>query len=193
MTHEAGHPSAETGREHRRFVPSATTNLPRWPASAPGIDPQGRGFVLMGLGPAAAGTLARWSADVTAAGHPCRQRLDASAPADDDDMLAWLDDALGAARVGWRLMLAGPAGDILMLAARARAAGMIEAEIRCHAVGEGPARLQCVHCKTLFRAAAGPGSHVACPGCGRMLVVHQHLSRRLAALVAFSADAEVSA
>ncbi|MBB2202339.1 dimethylamine monooxygenase subunit DmmA family protein [Gluconacetobacter tumulisoli] len=192
MTHEAGHPSAGTGREHRRFVPSATTNLPRWPASAPGIDPQGRGFVLVGLGPAGADTLAGWAADVAAAGHPCRQRRDASAQVT-ADTLAWLDDALGAARVGWRLMLAGPASDILELAARARTAGMIEAEIRCHAVGEGPARLQCVHCKTLFRAEAVPGSHVACPGCGRALVVHQHLSRRLAALVAFSADAEASA
>jgi predicted RNA-binding Zn-ribbon protein involved in translation (DUF1610 family) len=179
-------PTAKPATRHRRFVASARTNLPRWPTEPPPLDAAGRGFILVALGEGMADVVARWAA---ATSQPCRQLCDPAAMVT-DDLLARFDAALGAAVTGWRLMLAGPASEILLLAARARAAGLIEAEIRMHAVEDGYARAQCAHCKTMFRAQGEPGAHITCPGCDRVLILHQHLSRRLGALVAFSALTE---
>ena len=172
--------------KHRRFVASARTNLPDWPAEPPPVDMAGIGFILVGLGAGMAPVVAGWAA---AAPHPCIQLCD-TAPLVTDGVLARFDAMLAEAVTGWRLMLAGPASEILFLAAHARAAGLIAAEIRMHAVADGHARAQCAHCKTLFRTPGEPGAHVTCPGCSRVLILHQHLSRRLGALVAFSALTE---
>jgi ribosomal protein S27E len=174
---------------HRRFIASARTNLPVWPAVPPPIDEAGRGFILLGLGADAGDVLAGWRSAIDALNRPCRQRLDPEAPAN-DALIGWLGDALASAVVGWRLMLAGPSSEILLLSARARAAGMLESEIRSFATADAHVRVQCVHCKTPFRCEGEPGAIVACPGCGRHLLIHQHLSRRHAALVAFIADVE---
>lgn len=174
---------------HRRFIASAQTNLPIWPTSPPPIDEAGRGFILLGLGADAADVLAGWRCAIDARSQPCRQRLDLEAPAS-DALIGWLEDALASAVVGWRLMLAGPSSEVLLLSARARGAGMLESEIRSFATADAHIRGQCVHCKIPFRCEGEPGTVVACPGCGRHLLVHQHLSRRHAALVAFIADVE---
>jgi hypothetical protein len=185
--------TAETNTEprgrHRRFIASSRTNLPVWPSLPPPIDEAGRGFILLGLGADAADALAGWRSAIDVLGRPCRQRLDPDAPAS-DALIGWLDDVLASAVVGWRLMLAGAASEVLLLSARARAAGMVASEIRCFATADAHVRTQCVHCKTSFRCEGKPGAVVACPGCGRHLLIHQHLSRRHAALVAFIADVE---
>ena len=174
---------------HRRFIASARTNLPVWPDSPPTIDEAGRGFILLGLRADAADVLAGWRFAIDALGRPCRQRLDTETSAN-DVLIGWLEDALASVVVGWRLMLAGPASEVLLLSARARAAGMLESEIRSFATADIHVRGQCVHCKTSFRCEGEPGAVVVCPGCDRHLLVHQHLSRRHAALVAFIADVE---
>ena len=136
-----------------------------------------------------ADVVTRWTA--SAAPHPFLELHDPISPVT-DGLLARFDAALDTAVTGWRLMLAGPASEVLFLAAHARAAGMIAAEIRMHAIDDGYARAQCVHCKTMFLTPGEPGAHVACPSCKRVLILHQHLSRRLGALVAFSADTEIA-
>jgi hypothetical protein len=171
---------------HRRFVASARTNLPRWPTEPPPIDTTGCGFILVAVGEDMAKVVAHWASTTSLPCHP----LCDPASVVTDGLLARFDAVLSVAVTGWRLMLAGPASEILLLAAHARAAGMIEVEIRIYAVEDGHARAQCAHCKTLFRAQGEPGAHVTCPGCDRVLILHQHLSRRLGAFVAFSALTE---
>ncbi|MFT9256820.1 MAG: dimethylamine monooxygenase subunit DmmA family protein [Acetobacter sp.] len=180
------------GQKPRRFIASARTNLPDWPtlswdATPEAVDVAGTGFVLVGLGPAAAPVIGAWRQGV--GDRPCVLEVVATDLADTAlcDRLAM---ALANTVVGWRLMLAGPAAEIMGLAAQARRAGMLDVEISLHPLDDSRVRVQCVHCKTLFRAMAGPGDIVICPGCGQNLLVHQHFSRRLGALVGFSADAE---
>ncbi len=179
--------SVSRPRQHRRFVASARTSLPNWPEAPPPLDEAGRGFVLVGTGRGAGAVLDGWRA--RAGDRPVLAFRDEDAGSA-DRAASWLEPALGQARTGWRLMLAGAAADVLRLSAIARGAGLIEAEIRAFAVRAGTSPLVCVHCRTGFEAEGEPGDEVDCPGCGLRLVVHQHLSRRLGRLAAFVADAE---
>ncbi|MBX0344474.1 hypothetical protein K2X14_06430 [Acetobacter sp. TBRC 12305] len=176
----------------RRFIASARTNLPvwsdlSWDAAPASVDAAGRGFVLVGVGAGTAPVIEAWRQGVGA--WPCIAWVETGDLAD-----AAVSTRFGAALesmvVGWRLMLAGPPAEIMVLAAQARRTGLLDEEIRLHVLEDGRVRVQCAHCKTLFRATAEPGDIVTCPGCGQNILVHQHFSRHLGAFVGFSADVE---
>ena len=180
--------AAAGSRRHRRFIASARGNLPVWAAEPPSADVGGQGFILIGLGASAPPVVARWRDQIAALKRPVLERLGEGAA--DQAMLDWLDATLAQVPIGWRLMLAGPPSEALVLTARARAAGMIDDEIRAFAIDDGHARAHCIHCGTVFKTAGGPGAEAVCPGCGSRLFVHRHFSRDRAALVAFKVDFE---
>ncbi len=100
-----------------------------------------------------------------------------------DDVAA--RDALTAdmatALVGWRLMIAGPADACLRLRAHAVRNHVGDDEITVASTDVAHRDVHCAHCRSVTRAAVELEGIVACVGCGRHLVVHQHVSRRIGA------------
>jgi hypothetical protein len=177
----AGHSAAPAaaGREDERVRPSAPppgarTNLPTWPEEAPGVDATGTAQAVIAVGAAARAVADRWCAQAAATGAPV-WRHDAGTAADAARALA---GQLASARVGWRLLLAGPEADVLALRALALDAGAVDAEVRCHATSTTEKVVRCAHCSAHTRAEVPLGGLVTCPGCGRALTVQRHLSRR---------------
>nr|WP_275585788.1 dimethylamine monooxygenase subunit DmmA family protein [Geodermatophilus sabuli] len=94
------------------------------------------------------------------------------------------------ARVGWRLMLAGPEVDVLAARAVATGLGLLDAEIRTAVTGADHKRVSCPHCRVITEAEVPVGAEVPCRGCARRLHVYAHVSRRTGAYLGFMADAE---
>ncbi|WP_326731716.1 dimethylamine monooxygenase subunit DmmA family protein [Streptomyces phaeochromogenes] len=94
------------------------------------------------------------------------------------------------ATVGWRLMLAGPEADVLILQAAALREGAVRTEIRTHATDRQERRTLCTHCGHITRSRTALGATHPCGGCARTLVVYHHVSRWHAAYMGYMADAE---
>lgn len=166
---------------------AAHTSVPRWPTTDPGVDGSGRAFAIMAFGPDAAPAAERWHREVARLGRPVWVRRVEGA---DETVLAELDGLVAAARVGWRLMLAGPQSDVLAAYAVATRAGVLSAEIAVLVTDDRHRRVWCAHCDTTSVAEVATGDVTPCAGCGRSLLVHHHVSRRSAAYLGFMVDAE---
>lgn len=162
------------------------TSVPSWAhepvPSAVGV--RGGSHLLVGVGTEAAAVLARWEAELGGDDAAVRTLL----ASDADTAREWLTAALARARVGVRLWLAGPVGACLTLRAAALAAGLEDDELFVASVGQGPIELACVHCGVTAPVDAGIGATVDCPGCGRRLLVMEHVSRRLGSFLGLQAD-----
>ncbi len=110
--------------------------------------------------------------------------------ADGGHLEALLRDRLAHARVGVRLHLAGTDALVRRLTAAGLEAGLHEDEIGFACDRKQLAyRVACVHCHAITEPVETTVAD--CAGCGRLLLVYHHYSRRKAAYMGFQADAEV--
>ncbi len=150
------------------------------------MDSSVRAVALMGFGSSGAAALRGWAAAVPD-GVPAWTHLATGA---DDGTLALLAEHIAAARVGWRLVLAGPEIDVLAARSVATGLGVLEAEISVAVTDTQRRRVFCPHCRTTTVTSEPVGGSVPCDGCGRRLFVYAHVSRRAGAYLGFMADAE---
>jgi hypothetical protein len=101
--------------------------------------------------------------------------------ADDDAATGAVDADVSTARVGWRLMIAGPADACLRLRAHAHRLGVGDDEITVASTDVTDRDVHCAHCRAVTHDAVPLGGLVDCRGCGRRLAVQAHLSRRIGA------------
>ncbi len=168
-------------------VSSEHTSVPRWIPGPPAVDPDGRSYVIVSTGDAAAPVAARWKQEIDRLGRPyVHHHAELTARAGMVRLGAELDDAC----VGVRIMLAGPELDVLDGKRVARACGAIEAEIRVHVTDAAVRRVQCPHCHAHTEATVSIGELLSCAGCSRRLVVYHHVSRAHAAYLGYMVDAE---
>lgn len=142
------------------------------------VDGTGRAFAVMSFGAAAAPIADGWRAQITG---PIWYWQGESATEEAMELLA---AEIQNAKVGWRLMLAGPEVDVLRAGAVAEKGGAVASEIVAFVVESPRRRVWCAHCGTTTDAAA---PRVDCAGCGQNLRVEPHVSRRHAAYLGVAA------
>jgi predicted RNA-binding Zn-ribbon protein involved in translation (DUF1610 family) len=103
-------------------------------------------------------------------------------------VLAKLQARLERETAGFRLYAVGTEGFIWDAVNVARRAGMAADEVFVAHAGSLRRRVYCTHCKAMIEGVTT--NLVPCPGCGAMLFVRDHFSRRLAAFMGIRADAE---
>jgi predicted RNA-binding Zn-ribbon protein involved in translation (DUF1610 family) len=104
------------------------------------------------------------------------------------ELLSGLRETLHAAAMGLRLYLAGSEEWIGQIKSIAYEFGMSDASICAEHRGSATRRVQCVHCKQILEGVAR--NLVPCAGCGAVLYVRDHYSRRLAAFMGVAMNAE---
>ncbi|ROO86210.1 hypothetical protein EDD29_3773 [Actinocorallia herbida] len=171
-------------------VDPGATSVPRLGREVPEVDPTGRDYAVLALGPAARPVAAAWARRIEESGATSWVSY---APALSDGVIAAFRERLAVASVGWRLMLCGPEHEVLRLRGEAVLAGALPAEIRMHATADGHRRVYCAHCRHVTSGDIAVGELLVCGGCGLTLVCYHHFSRRLAAYLAYQADAEAIA
>jgi dimethylamine monooxygenase subunit C len=105
------------------------------------------------------------------------------------ELLSHLEHRLGRERVGLRLYAIGGEAFLWDVHRLARAAGLGAGEIFLTRAGALTRRVLCIHCRTMLEEVAQ--TQVSCSGCGAMLSVRDHFSRRLGAFMGVRTDAEV--
>lgn len=156
------------------------TSRPEWPPSPPALPPGATAWTLLSLGSPSGEPLARWRRDLAA----MTPQPPASVVEIDREALdGWLAllplwFAAEAARhvVGWRIAVAGEERAVLAVAAAARSAGLLPTEMVLHADVATGKRVYCPSCSAVTDAAGD--DRVRCGGCGRLLVIQPHCSRR---------------
>lgn len=169
--------------------PIELTSVPPWALTAmtPPADPTGRTYSLVVFGEPGRVVAAQWATELG-------DRLDAvqmHVVRDIADARAALATDLVTARVGWRLMLAGPLAEVMALRADALAGGLADDEITIATTSTELRPVLCSHCWHVAEVRAAVGEVVPCGGCERNLLVYHHVSRRRAAFLGFMVDAEV--
>ncbi len=169
------------------------TSVPIWATTVtrPAADLSGRFWTVIAVGDAGAPPARLWTAEIAATGGESRLRVH-TVPDDDavDPASAALRTALADARVGWRLMIAGPAAWCLKLRAEATAAGVADDEMAVATTDVGMRSVRCAHCRAVTTAAVELEDTVVCGGCSRNLLVYYHVSRRQGDHLGFMVDAE---
>lgn len=168
------------------------TSVPVWATTPtrPPADTTGRYWSVIAFGESGAEVAQAWSADIAAAGREFGMRVHRVDPDGDEQARAALLADLAEARVGWRLMMAGPASSCLRLRGVAVAAGVADDEMTVASTHVGQRSVQCAHCRTVTEAAVELEQVVPCVGCGRNLLVYYHVSRRQGVHLGFMVDAE---
>jgi len=160
------------------------TSVPRWAAAEPRVDPAARAVALLGFGPDGAAALRVWMVpgEIPTWIHVVHEA--------DEGTLALLAGQIEAARVGWRLVLAGPEVDVLAARAVATRLGVLDAEISVVVTDADRKRVFCPHCRTTTATTEPVAGEVVCDGCRRRLHVYPHVSRRAGSYLGFMVDAE---
>ncbi|TPG37242.1 dimethylamine monooxygenase subunit DmmA family protein [Mycolicibacterium hodleri] len=163
------------------------TSVPTWALARtrPDADLSGRYWTVIAFGGGdphaddAAEIAAGWIAQIDAVHPGAAPRVHRVS----DDVAARdaLTADLATALVGWRLMIAGPADACLRLRARAVRHHVGDDEITVASTDVVDRDVHCAHCRAVTRAVVEIEGVVACVGCGRSLVVHAHVSRRIGA------------
>ncbi|HUA88854.1 MAG TPA: dimethylamine monooxygenase subunit DmmA family protein [Steroidobacteraceae bacterium] len=159
------------------------TSVPRWSQQPPDVDGSGRNYLVISCGAEGRLVASAWSREILARGSKL-ERFHGPAPA------VWLTGRLAQARVGVRVMAAGPQLELLDVLRAARAQGMIDAELALHVTDAARLRVHCAHCGADTEAAVQIGEMIGCAGCGRSLVVYHHVSRPRGAHLGYQVDAE---
>lgn len=107
-----------------------------------------------------------------------------------DAAAAALGERLFRAQMGTRVYAAGSEPLIGSAVQRAMRFGIDPLSVRTEHRGSLKRRVQCVHCKAMTENVTA--SPVKCSGCGQMLAVRDHYSRRYAAFIGVRVDAEVA-
>ena|SRR5690349_24637553 len=168
------------------------TSVPAWAVAPqePDADLTGRFWTVVGIGAAAESIVERWITQIRGA-HPDASPSVHLVGSDADDAAAEAVSAdLGAALVGWRLLIAGPADACLRLRAHALRGGVGDDEIVVATTAVTNREVACAHCGARTRADVGLEDVVACVGCHRNLLVYYHVSRLRGAHLGFMVDAE---
>jgi uncharacterized Rossmann fold enzyme len=166
-----------------------TTSVPLWATSTarPDADLSGRYWTVVAIGAEAEAVATDWAAQIAA--YAPRADIRVHRVADDGAAQEALSADLVDAVVGWRLMIAGPAHACLRVRARALRCGVADDEITVATTAVAVRAVRCALCGTVTSAEMGLGDVLSCSGCGRSVVVHHHVSRRLGAHLGFLADA----
>jgi hypothetical protein len=181
----------------------AIKSRPVYGALAP--DPTGRHHIVVGEGPGVQATerlladpgFPHQSKDVLVVPDPTSGAALAAPAArghpeilpDSRALLRRLDALLGRCRMGTRLYAAGAESFLGAVAKIASGHGLLADECQAEHVGSAARRVHCTHCRHVNEDVTT--NLVACAGCGRMLLVRDHYSRRLAAFMGVQADAEL--
>ena len=104
------------------------------------------------------------------------------------ELLSFLPHHLARQTMGLRLYALGSEAFVWDVHHAAEQAGMGGAEIFLTRLGPLTRRVYCTHCRDMIEDVAE--NLVACPGCGAMLFVRDHFSRRLRAFMGGKANAE---
>lgn len=165
----------------------ALTSVPDWAVErrCPPADLTGRHYTLLAIGADALTIATGWSAQITV-----EPRI--HVVADADEACAALESDLADATVGWRLLLAGPAHACLRVRARALELGAADDEITVASTEVDTREIYCAHCRTTTVTATELAQEVPCPGCGRLLFVYYHVSRRIGAHLGFATTADAT-
>lgn len=105
-----------------------------------------------------------------------------------DDVIRRLDGLLTTATMGTRLYAAGSEGFVGRVVVTAVSHGIDHKSVLTEHSGSRARRVQCVHCKHITEDVTV--SILECAGCGVLLFVRDHYSRRLAAFQGVCANAE---
>jgi ferredoxin-NADP reductase len=105
-----------------------------------------------------------------------------------DDVMRRLDRLLTTATMGTRLYAAGSEGFVGRVVVIAVGHGIDHKSVLTEHSGSRARRVQCVHCKHITEDVTV--SILECAGCGVLLFVRDHYSRRLAAFQGVCANAE---
>jgi dimethylamine monooxygenase subunit C len=168
----------------------ALTSVPPWAVDLvrPPADLSGRSWTVLAIGAAAEPIARQWLAEIT------EQRPDAPVRVhqvpDAEAACAALSIDLADAVVGWRLLLAGPAHACLRVRAAAIDLGVADDEMTIASTEVRTREIFCPHCKRTTLAEVALTDEVPCSGCGRVLFVHYHVSRRLGRHLGFAIHAD---
>lgn len=105
-----------------------------------------------------------------------------------DAVLRRLDELLRTATMGTRLYAAGTEGFVGRVVRLGIDHGIDHRSVLTEHSGSAARRVQCVHCKHVCEGVTT--SLVECEGCGLLLLVRDHYSRRLAAFQGVCVNAE---
>lgn len=174
------------------MVDLALTSVPAW-AVAPlvqEIDPAAREIVIyaIGTGDPVGSAVGVWCAAATSG--ECGIPTLVSTFQDVHAAVAAVSSTTASARIGARLMVAGPASDCAAVRAAALQQGWTDEEIGVGSTCVQDRRVTCSHCGTVTTTAAGIENVFACHGCARDLVVYYHFSRRTGTYLGFMVNAE---
>lgn len=167
------------------------TSVPGWALTPtrPDADLSGRAWTIIACGARGAEIAQGWIDEIAPACGVSEIRLHRY-----DDDIAPAIEALTAdvatARVGWRLMLAGPADTCLRLRGVAGGLGVADDEMTVASTDVDARTVHCVHCGAATRALVHLEQVLPCASCGRKLVVYHHVSRRAGTYLGFMVDAE---
>jgi dimethylamine monooxygenase subunit C len=106
----------------------------------------------------------------------------------EQDALDALNNILPSMRMGLRIYVAGSEGFIWSVSECAKAYGIEDSDIMKELTGTLARTVYCVHCKVITHDITTNVGE--CCGCGRMLFVRDHFSRRLGAYMGLMVDAE---
>lgn len=161
----------------------------RWPDASDQctVDHSGRSYLLVGVGAEGESTVRRWSGELD--GRDVRQVLAPDAEQASRRLAAMLDEA----RVGLRMLVAGPTSACLTLRGVAVIAGLEDDELSVQPTGTESLAVFCAHCTTVTETSACVGDITDCAGCERRLLVYHHVSRRSGQFLGFMVDAEQTA
>jgi dimethylamine monooxygenase subunit C len=163
--------------------------VPAWALTPtqPDADLSGRAWTIIAFGPGGTDIAQDWVAQITSAGGGSAVRLHrVDAGQGIEELTADLDEA----RVGWRLMMAGPADACLQLRGAATGLGVADDEMTVASTDVDSRAVHCVHCGAVTRARVQLDEVLPCESCGRKLLVYYHVSRRGGTYMGFMVDAE---
>jgi len=165
------------------------TSVPGWALTPtrPDADLSGRAWTIMAFGPDGADVARDWLAQIASVGGESAVRLH---EVDPGRAIEALTADLADARVGWRLMMAGPADACLHLRGAATGLGVADDEMTVASTDVDSRAVHCVHCAAVTRARVQLDEVLACGSCGRNLLVYYHVSRRGGTYLGFMVDAE---
>lgn len=118
---------------------------------------------------------------------PCGRQHDCGTLAQEQEVLA---RCFAGAKVGWRLMVAGPLADVLRARSFALEAGLLDEEILVATTRTDRIPVFCAHCEETTLAEAAINDVVDCAACGEPLLIYYHVSRRRGSFLGFKVDAE---